>query len=74
MSRTLRLTCARTTYFELDLEIDEGDRPEDLLAAAVQADPRQCERGAIGTSVYRIVEIGAEPADEIAVDPHAEAA
>ncbi len=74
MPRTLRLTCARTTYFELELEADEGARAEDLLAAAAESDPGLCESGTIGKSTYRIVEVAAAREGEISADPRAEAA
>lgn len=74
MPRTLRLTCARTTYFELELEADEGARAEDLLAVAVESDTALCERGAIGKSTYRIVEVAAAQEGEFSADPRAEAA
>ncbi len=71
MPRTLRLICARTTYFDVELQADEGIRAEDLLAAAVRSDPELCERGTIGTSTYRIVEVAAVQEHE---SSHAEAA
>jgi hypothetical protein len=74
MPRTLRLTCARTTYFELEIQADEGARPEDLLAAAIESDSKLCERGAIGRPIYRIVEVAAAQEGEISTDPRAEAA
>ena len=74
MPRTLRLTCARTTYFEVEVQADEGVRTEDLLAAAVESDAELCERGAIGKSIYRIVESAAAEQGEIPGDSRAEAA
>jgi hypothetical protein len=74
MPQMLRLTCARTTYFELELEADEGARAEDLLAAAVESDTALCERGAIGKSTYRIVDVAAAQEGEISADRRAEAA
>jgi hypothetical protein len=74
MPQMLRLTCARTTYFELELEADEAARAEDLLAAAVESDAALCERGAIGKSTYRIVDVAAAQEGEISADPRAEAA
>jgi len=74
MPRTLRLTCARTTYFELELQADEGACAEHLLAAAVESDPELCKRGAIGKSTYRIVEVAAAQEGEISADRRAQAA
>lgn len=73
MPRTLRLTCARTTYFELEIQADEGARAEDLLAAAIASDPELCDGGAIGRSTYRVVDVAAQEG-EISADPRAEAA
>jgi hypothetical protein len=74
MPRTLRLTCARTTYFELEITADEGARPEDVLAAALAGNAALCEQGAIGRPTYRIVEVAGAQEGEISSDPRAEAA
>jgi hypothetical protein len=74
MPRTLRLTCARTTYFELEIAADEGARPEDLLAAALAGNAALCEAGAIGHPIYRIVEVAGGEASAASSDPRAEAA
>lgn len=74
MPRTLRLTCARTTYFELEVQADEGARAEDLLAAALASGAALCDEGAIARPTYRIVEVAAAEAGELATDPRAEAA
>ena len=74
MPRVLRLTCARTTYFELELAADEGASVEDLLAAALELNPQLCERDVIGRSQYRIVDIAAAQEGEGSGDPRAEAA
>ena len=74
MPRTLRLTCARTTYFELEIAADDGARPEDALAAALAGNAALCEEGAIGHPVYRVVEVAGAEQGEISSDPHAEAA
>ena len=73
MPRTIRLTCARTTYFELELPADDGARAEDLLAAAVASDPELGQRGVIGKSHYRVVDVAGQQS-EISADRHAEAA
>jgi hypothetical protein len=74
MPRTLRLTCARTTYFELEIAADDGARPEDVLTAAIAANAALCEQGAVGRPVYRIVEVAGAQEGEISSDPHARAA
>lgn len=74
MPRTLRLTCARTTYFELEVAADDGARPEDALAAALAGNAALCEQGAMGQPVYRIVEVAGAKEGEISSDPRAEAA
>ena len=74
MPRPLRLTCARTTYFELEVTADDGARPEDVLAAALAGNAALCEQGAIGQPVYRIVEVAGAQEGAISADPRAEAA
>lgn len=74
MPRTLRLTCARTTYFELEIAAEDGARPEDALAAALAGNAALCDEGAIGQPTYRIVEVAAAQAGERSGDPRAEAA
>ena len=74
MPRTIRLTCARTTYFDVEVQADEGARVEDLLAAAIESDSKLCERMAIGQPTYRIVDVDAAQEGEISGDPRAEAA
>lgn len=74
MPRTLRLTCARTTYFELEIATDDGARPEDALAAALAGDAALCEQGAVGRPVYRIVEVAGAQDGEISADSRAQAA
>ena len=74
MPRTLRLTCARTTYFELEIAADDGARPEDVLAAAIAGNAGLCDEGAIGQPVYRIVEVVGAQEGEMSADPRAEAA
>jgi hypothetical protein len=74
MPRTLRLTCARTTYFEVEIAADDGARPEDLLAAAVAGNAALCEQGTIGGPTYRIVEVAAAQEGEGSGDRRAQAA
>ena len=74
MPRTLRLTCARTTYFELEIAAEDSARPEDLLAAAIAGNAALVEAGAIGRPVYRIVEVAGAEESAASRDPRAEAA
>jgi hypothetical protein len=74
MPRTLRLTCARTTYFELEISAEDGVRPEDVLAGGVGGDGVSCGRSMIGRPIYRIVEVAGAEEDKISGDPRAEAA
>ena len=74
MPRTLRLTCARTTYFEVEIAADDGARPEDALAAALAGNAALCEQAAIGQPVYRVVEVDSAEESEMSSDPRAEAA
>lgn len=60
MSRKFRLTCARTTYFEVELEAEDCAGAEEQLAAVLEKNPGLGERDAlIGKAAYRIVEIAA---------------
>ena len=74
MPRTLRLTCARTTYLELEIAADDGARPEEVLAAVIASNAALCDEGAIGQPVYRIVEVVGAQEGEMSADPRAEAA
>jgi hypothetical protein len=57
MARKFRLTCARTSYFEIELEAEDRRAAEAALTAAVETDPRFAEAGLpLGKPVYRIVE------------------
>ena len=60
MSRKFRLTCARTTYFEIEVEVEEGAQAEESFAAAL-ADERLIREAAssLCKPVHRIVEIAA---------------
>lgn len=60
MSRKFRLTCARTCYFELDVEAEDDAAAERMLAAALERDPTLFEQAmAIGRPIHRVVEIAA---------------
>jgi hypothetical protein len=60
MSRRFRLTCARTCYFEIDVEAEDDAAAERLLADALERDPALFERALmVGRPLHRVVEIAA---------------
>lgn len=60
MPRNFRLTCARTTYFDLDVVADDSAEAERLAEAAIASNPALCDSGRpVGRSIHRIVEIAA---------------
>lgn len=60
MPRKFRLTCARTTYFDVEMTAENRAEAELLLEAALKSDPELCERNTIARSVDRVVEIAVE--------------
>ena len=75
MARKYRLTCARTTYFEIELEAEDRRAAEAAMAAAVETDPRLAEAGlALGKPIYRIVEVNDAAAEMAAREQAARAA
>ncbi|MGO8916726.1 MAG: hypothetical protein ACLQJR_12540, partial [Stellaceae bacterium] len=61
MPRKFRLTCARTTYFDVEVTADDGAEAERLLEAAIATNPALCDSSRlIGKSIHRIVEIAAQ--------------
>jgi hypothetical protein len=75
MAQKFRLTCARTSYFEIELEAEDGARAEALLAAAAEQNPRLAEIGEpLGKPVYRVVEIAAARAEPAVNEVAAQAA
>jgi hypothetical protein len=75
MARKFRLTCARTSYFEIELEAEDRRAAEAALTAAVEADPRLAEAGlSLGKPVYRIVEVTDAAAEMAAREQAARAA
>lgn len=60
MPRKFRLTCARTTYFDVEVAAESRAEAELLLEAALRSDPELCERNAIARSIDRVVEIAVE--------------
>jgi hypothetical protein len=71
MPRKFRLTCARTSYFEVDLAAESAAEAERLLETALAGDPRLGERGAcLGRPMHRIVEVAeAVGAEAVATEP-----
>jgi hypothetical protein len=72
MPRKFRLTCARTTYFDIDIAADSSAEAERLLESMLKIDPMVAERQPIGRPVDRVVEIGAE--EQVAAKRHDAAA
>ena len=61
MARKFRLTCARTTYFDLDLMAEDAVEAEQLLEAALTGNPVLPDGGhPVGKPLYRVVDIAAE--------------
>jgi hypothetical protein len=63
MPQKFRLTCARTSYFEVEFEAEEGVAAEQQFAAILEQNPelwKQVE--AVGKPTYRLVDVvsGAE--------------
>jgi hypothetical protein len=57
MARKYRVTCARTTYFDIEIAAEDGAEIERLLEAEIAGHPERCER--LGRPVHRIIEIAA---------------
>ena len=73
MPRKFRLTCARTTYFDVELTAADAGEAERLAEAAIACDPGLYDdERLIGKPVHRIVDIAAP--DEASTGRHDEAA
>jgi hypothetical protein len=60
MPRKFRLTCVRTTYFEIDVTAGDGAEAERLVEAAIAGNPSLCDSSRpIGRSIHRVIEIAA---------------
>ena len=57
MARKYRVTCARTTYFDIEIAAESDTEIERLLEAEVADHPERCQR--LGRPVHRVVEIAA---------------
>lgn len=55
MARKFRLTCARTTYFDVEVAAEDSAEAERLAVAAITAHPERCTR--VGKPIHRVVEI-----------------
>ncbi len=59
MAHKFRLTCARTTYFDVDVTAEDSSAAEQMLEAAIKEYPEHCQR--VGTPIHRVVEVAAAP-------------
>jgi hypothetical protein len=65
MPRKFRLTCARTSYFEVEIEADERGGAEQQFAAILEQNPELWQQGeSVGQPIYRLVDIAPAPQDE----------
>lgn len=74
MPRKFRFTCARTSYFEIELEAENDAAAEEQLAAALTENPGLPDSAApLGNPICRVVEV-AGTEQQTAGASHAEAA
>jgi hypothetical protein len=62
MARKFRLTCARTTYFDVEVAADDSVQAEQLLERAIKEHPEQCQR--VGEPIDRVVEVAPAPPED----------
>jgi hypothetical protein len=75
MPRKFRLTCARTSYFEVEIEADERAGAEKQFAAILEQNPELWQSGeSLGKPVYRLVDVAPAQKDETAPAGSREAA
>jgi phage tail protein X len=75
MARKFRVTCARTSYFEVELEAEDWRAAEAALSAAIETNPGLAESGfPLGKSICRIVDIEDAAAEMAAREKAARAA
>ena len=75
MSRKFRLTCVRTSYFEVEIEADERDGAEQQFAAILEQNPELWQQAdSLGQPIYRLVDVAPAQQDEGAVKTGARAA
>jgi hypothetical protein len=75
MPRKFRLTCARTSYFEVEVEAEGRAGAEQQFVAILEQNPELWEHGeAVGKPIYRLVEVTLAQEGEAAVTAGARAA
>lgn len=75
MPQKYRLTCARTSYFEVEVEAEERAGAERQFAAILEQNPELWQQGeSIGKPVYRLVEVTPAQEGEAAAEPKSRAA
>jgi hypothetical protein len=62
MAHKFRLTCARTTYFDVEIAAEDSAAAEQMLETAIKQHPEQCRW--VGAPVHRIVEVAATPDED----------
>lgn len=74
MARKFRLTCARTCYFEIEVEAEECTNAEQQFAALLEQHPECWETvEPVCKPIYRLVEV-APAQEEVAAPPRSRAA
>jgi hypothetical protein len=67
MSRRFRLTCARTTYFEIEVDAEDSAGAERLLETSIGRDVALRDQAQLlGRPIHRIVEVAAVEGDAAA--------
>lgn len=67
MPQKYRLTCARTCYFEVEVEAEEHAGAERQFAAILEQNPELWQQGeSVGKPIYRLVEVTPTQQDEAA--------
>jgi hypothetical protein len=75
MPQKFRLTCARTSYFEVEIEAEERAGAEQQVAAVLERNPELWQQAeAVGRPVYRLVDVTLAQQSEDAGKPGARAA
>ena len=62
MARKFRLTCARTTYFDVEVAAEDSSAAEQMLEAAIKEYPEHCQR--VGAPIHRVVEVAPAPPED----------
>lgn len=75
MPRKFRLTCARTTYFDVELAAEDSAEAERALEARLRNDPALCERNLLSDRpIYRVVDVAAAAEESIGGEVREQAA